>query len=263
MMRVGARLPIDATDRDLMSLASTSSLPLPGIAGRGAEARLYDWGGDGETVALVHGWQGRAAQFAPLVRRLRAEGFRVVTLDAPAHGDAPGRRTYLFDWVDAIRHAHERIGTFHALIGHSFGGLAARIAVGEGVGTGMLVAASSPADLRSVFGSVRALQRYGDRTAAALERAFSRRYFSGGNGHRRVDDALARLPRDLDVLVAHGIDDRRTPFADAERIVADTPGSHLLALRGVGHSRILGDEDFLAAATGFVTASRTTPADRG
>ena len=49
---------------------------------------------------LSHGWDGRASQFSVLARDLIAEGYRVVSFDAPAHGASAGRRTYLVDWLD-------------------------------------------------------------------------------------------------------------------------------------------------------------------
>ncbi|MGG1909502.1 alpha/beta hydrolase [Microbacterium sp. NRRL B-14842] len=85
----------------------------------------YTWGGGPPTVLLLHGWRGRASQFAPLVRELVAEGLRVVAFDAPAHGSSGGRRTDIRDWVEAAQELEHTHGPFSALIGHSFGGLAA------------------------------------------------------------------------------------------------------------------------------------------
>ena len=58
---------------------------------RGSEVVAYRWGRGERAVLLLHGWQGRASQFAPLVRELVAEGFRVTSFDAPAHGASGGQ----------------------------------------------------------------------------------------------------------------------------------------------------------------------------
>src|SRR4051812_3545595 len=63
------------------------------IAVRGRRVVSYRWGYVGPVVVLVHGWRGRASQFAPLVRSLVADGHRVVAFDAPAHGASRGSRT--------------------------------------------------------------------------------------------------------------------------------------------------------------------------
>src|SRR5688572_16391660 len=49
----------------------------------GASARTED----PPTILLVHGWEGRGAQLAAFIEPLVAKGFRVVTFDAPGHGE--------------------------------------------------------------------------------------------------------------------------------------------------------------------------------
>ena len=132
--RVAPRRPIDSADLATMWRADRSTVRIPGVDRRGTDIAVYEWGPPGgEVVVLAHGWDGRASQFATLVRELVADGYRVVAFDAPAHGDSPGRATYLLDWVHALQTVQERHGRFAAVVGHSFGGLAALVAVGHGV----------------------------------------------------------------------------------------------------------------------------------
>jgi hypothetical protein len=65
-------------------------------------------------VLLVHGWEGRGSQLAAFVEPLTMAGFRVVTFDAPAHGDSPGARSSFFHFAHAIACAAERFGPFEA-----------------------------------------------------------------------------------------------------------------------------------------------------
>ena len=60
---------------------------------RGHAVTTYEWGTGTRAVLLMHGWKGRASQFATMVRDLVGEGYRVIAFDAPAHGDSAGRRT--------------------------------------------------------------------------------------------------------------------------------------------------------------------------
>src|SRR4029434_9892966 len=80
------------------------------------------------TVLLVHGWEGRGSQLAKFVSPLVERGFRVVTFDGPAHGDAPGIESSFVDLARALMAIGRVIGPSHGLIGHSVGGAAAILA---------------------------------------------------------------------------------------------------------------------------------------
>ena len=76
----------------------------------------------GPPVVLLHGWGSHAARFADFVAPLRAAGYAVIGIDAPAHGSSPGRFSDLPRFRDSLAEvlrAHEPI---HAVIGHSLGG---------------------------------------------------------------------------------------------------------------------------------------------
>ena len=50
------------------------------------------WGNSGPVVLAMHGWSGRATQFAAFIEPLLASGRQVVALEAPAHGQSRARR---------------------------------------------------------------------------------------------------------------------------------------------------------------------------
>ena len=76
--QVRPALPVRPADRAVHEHAERGTITV-----RGREIVTYSWGRGPETVLVVHGWRGRASQFGPIVRELRAEGFRVVGFDAP------------------------------------------------------------------------------------------------------------------------------------------------------------------------------------
>src|SRR5690606_37822905 len=61
------------------------------------------WGREGPLVLALHGWEGRAAQFRTLAARLVPMGYRVLALDAPAHGRSPGREADPVVFADALQ----------------------------------------------------------------------------------------------------------------------------------------------------------------
>lgn len=221
----------------------------------GTPVTTYTWGTDPRTVLLLHGWRGRASQFAPLVRELVAEGFRVVAFDAPAHGSSGGRHTDIRDWVDAAEQLDRAHGPFSALIGHSFGGLAAlTVARSSGSVPAVAVVAGAAAPEAFLAQFVRDL-RLDAATADRLRTRFHRRLrLDPATAAERYDAAAHPLPAGTALLVVHDRGDRRMPDHDALRLHAAHPGrSRLVRTVGLGHTRVLSADPTLDAVVALVT----------
>ncbi|WP_353827041.1 alpha/beta hydrolase family protein [Agromyces sp. SYSU T0242] len=249
-MRVGPRLPVRAADRAVHEAARRSVLRV-----RGRDVTAYEWGTGADTILLVHGWRGRASQFAPIVRELRAEGFRLVAFDAPANGDSTGRRTDIRDWLAAIQALQARDGRFHAVIGHSFGAVAARGAVHDGLAAGALVAIAGPADARFLVDSFSRRVGVGPATADALTSRFEQRIVPElADPWSRFDGVAVPLPERMPLLVVHDRGDREVPVGEGIRLhEAHGARSRLLLTEGAGHNRVLGADAALDAITAFAT----------
>lgn len=247
--KVGPALPVRPGERAVHESAARSSLHV-----RGRDVVVYEWGHGPETVLLVHGWRGRAAQFAPIVRELRAEGYRLVAFDAPANGESRGRRTDIRDYLAAIEALQSRHGRFRAVIGHSFGGLAALTAVREGLATGGVVAISGMADARFLVDSFAGRLGLSAPTADVLAREFARLVMPDQQDpYARFDAVAAPLPAGVPLLVVHDRGDREVAASEGTRLhAAHGERSRLLVTEGAGHSRILGADATLDAVTAFV-----------
>ncbi len=205
----------------------------------GRRVAVSHWGVDGPLVALVHGWRGRASQFAPLVPALRADGYRVVAFDAPAHGDSAGGPVDIRDWLAALDALQREHGRFRAVVGHSFGALAALSAARAGLETDAVVAiagAGRPAAFLDEFARMIALD---PATRAEFERSFLRRIGETSASATERYDALAHPLADTPLLVVHGDADRQVPLAESRVLAEATPGSRLVVVREAGHTRVL------------------------
>jgi pimeloyl-ACP methyl ester carboxylesterase len=60
-------------------------------------------------------------------------------------------------------------------------------------------------------------------------------------------------------LVIHDGGDRRVPFGLGARFAAAWPGARLHPTQGLGHNRILRNEEVIAASVEFVMAGRARP----
>ncbi|GAA1059052.1 alpha/beta fold hydrolase [Agromyces bracchium] len=249
-MRVGGRLPVRPADRAVHESAKRGTVRV-----RGRDLATYAWGSGPDTILLVHGWRGRASQFAPIVRELRAEGFRLLAFEAPANGESPGRRTDIRDWLAAIDALQAREGRFHTIIGHSFGAMAARAAIVDGITAGGLVAVAGPSRARFLVDAFAQRVGVGPTTADALAARFARRILPDlTDPWPRFDGAAYPLPERVPLLVVHDRADREVPASEGIRL-HDAHGarSRLVLTGGAGHNRVLGADATLDAVTAFVT----------
>jgi len=247
--------PVHADDEPTMLRARLRTVRIPGIDRRGVDVDTYEWGDGPRTAVLSHGWNGRASQFSVLVRELVAEGYRVVSFDAPAHGASGGRRTYLVDWLSVFAALQDRHGAFDAMVGHSFGGLATIVGVAGGIDAARLVTIAAPADADLLLRQFQGMLGYPDAVAASMRELFATRYFPAEPDPFAWLSTVRRpLPAAVPLLVAHDHGDRVVPFGEAGRIVAANPASQLLATTGLGHNRILTDDAVLDAVLDHVRA---------
>lgn len=216
-----------------------------------SEIQTYRWGGGDETALLVHGWRGRASQFAPLVRELVAERMQVLAFDAPGHGDSPGRHTDVRDWVAAIRELQHRHGHFRVIVGHSFGALAALTAVREGLTTRAVASVAGAAT------PIAFLDRYADamRLPPRVQKEF-RRLFLARIGEDeaslplRYDASDHPLPAPVELLVMHDSrDGHLSPDSSRALAAAHSGRARFIATSGFGHNRVLRSDAVLDAVT--------------
>lgn len=225
------------------------------LLARGRELAVHEWGTGDRVVLVLHGWRGRASQLAPLVRELVAEGFRVVSFDAPAHGSSPDGPADIRDWVAAAEGLHRTHGPFDAIVGHSLGGLAALTAARSTVPTGRVAVVAGvgrPDPFLTEFTRTLGLD---DATRTHLERAFHARIGeSRESAAERYDAVEHPLPAGTELLVVHDRDDRRMPDHDAVRLHDAHAGrSRLVRTAGLGHTRLLSSDVTLDALTAFAT----------
>lgn len=198
---------------------------------------LFSWG-KGPSVLLVHDWGGCGAQMASLAQPLVKAGYQVITFDALAHGDSPGKQTDLSEIVDIIKDIEKKFNGFHAIIAHSYGALAAGIALQDGVRANKLVVCSA---------------------ATALDfylRKFSKKLNASREMHGRIIvnvtnrlgmsieklslvHIAARLNRP--VLILHDQNDEVVDHREALALSKCWPGSELVMTSGLGHFGILKD----------------------
>jgi len=198
---------------------------------------LYSWG-KGPSVLLVHDWGGCGAQMASLAQPLVKAGYQVITFDAFAHGNSPGKQTDLSEIVGIIKDIEKKFNGFHAIIAHSFGALAAGIALQDGVRANKLVVCSAAT----------ALDFYLIKFSKKLNASREMRGRIIVNATNRLGMSIeklslvhiaARLNRA--VLILHDQNDEVVDHREALALSKCWPGSELVMTSGLGHFGILKD----------------------
>lgn len=209
------------------------------------------WGTSGPVVLALHGWRGRATQFARFAAPIVASGRQLVALEAPGHGRSPGHDVHVVAFAQALVEAAGELRGLEAVIAHSMGGAAALIAIADGLAAERAVVIGAPAAL------TRVLDRYAD--SIALPDDARRAFRASVDRHVGVPaDALdatviaERLA--LPGLVVHDRDDEMVPFAEGEAIAKLWRGAELVATRGLGHRQVLADDAVIARVLAFLDA---------
>ncbi len=209
--------------------------------------------GDGPLILLVHGWSGRGSQMGTIAEALVKQGFKIVTFDAYAHGNSPGKQTTVMELARIIKDIQQHFGTFEAIIGHSMGGIAAGIAIADGVKSKQLVTMGSPTTFKYILESFCTIINASQKTQDYIK-AFSEKY-----GRITTDSiSLANRASSLKLpgLIIHDKDDKEADYKQALLFDKMWPEGELFTTTGLGHSRILRDEKVIKKIITFVLSEK-------
>ena len=210
----------------------------------------WRWG-EGPTVLLVHGWEGRGAQLGAFVAPLVASGHAVVTFDSIGHGDSGGRTLVLADHARAIAAAARAAGPVHAIVAHSFGAAATSLALARGLAVERVVYLAPPCWIEGVTERFAKMVGISEPVRRQLVRRLERR------NHERIADLdgthLARGMR-VPLLLVHDDADVEVPLADGRAIAAAWPGARLEVTSGLDHRRVLWAPEVVASVCSFLSA---------
>ena len=247
--------------------------PVPGVlvrvpAPRGGQIAVEVWdpertgssSGDGSstdapTVYLMHGWGGWRGQLGAFVRPLLDQGFRVVGVDAPSHGESgPGvlgaGKCTLVEFTEALEAAGERFGPAAGLIAHSMGCTAAAMALRSTLSADRLVLVSPNHDFDEITQDFADALQLSTRTRDLLRDAVE------GFVQRPLGDFdLEPLGSDgglPETLLIHDRRDKETPYDVSTTLAGAWPNATLLTTDGLGHQRILADALTIRAAVAHV-----------
>jgi pimeloyl-ACP methyl ester carboxylesterase len=222
--------------------------------------------GAGPAIYLVHGWGGWGLQLAAHIQPLVDAGFRVITYDAPSHGDsAPGREgkgaSTLLELADALKVVVAAQGPAYGVVSHSLGAPATALALRDGLDVERVVFIATATDFTETLDQMQAFLGFGPRIRAGFLRRFEARF--GPMDSFRMESVIpsiaARRPLPP-LLLVHDRSDPETSYQGSVDVLARWPGARLETSEGLGHRRVLRDPDLVKKAVVFL--AERAPAGR-
>lgn len=210
---------------------------------------VWSWG-RGPTVLLVHGWSGSASDMAPLAAELVRAGHRALLFDMPGHGSSSPHPTNLYVYLRTLEALSTLVGPLEGIVGHSLGGTATALALGQRLITArravLLAPAVSPWAFSWDFAQMIGLPR--ERVPGMVARTEE----LVGATADGLDAAEAVRGLETPVHLAHDPEDLDVPFAHSTTLAEAWRGSVLVPRPGLGHRKILKDPVTIAGAVAFL-----------
>lgn len=212
---------------------------------------VWHWGQGGPCVVLLHGWGSHAARFANFVAPLRAAGFSVIGIDAPAHGASPGRLSDLPRFRDSLAEVLRRHAPVHAVVGHSLGGGAVLTVLAETADyhPKKICLFGVPSDMDYILGSFAMMLGLRYAARANLRERFTAHF---GRPAAAISVAAAAASVRIPVLIVHDEADSVAPFVQGTALAAAIPHATLWRTQGLGHSGALRDVATIQRVVSFL-----------
>ena len=210
------------------------------------------------TVLLVHGWSGQALSMWPFINPLLEKDFRVIAMDAPAHGSSHGKTTNILKVSTALREFLRNEPELQGIIAHSFGGPVTAFTLRQymrdnTLPTRNVVTLGAP-DTFSYM-----VQEFSEMLSIPpgpinylinhLETLLGEKLAAMGTG------SFFRTVEGLNLLVIHDRGDDRVPAEQAGLMAEHIHDAKLMLTEGLGHRRILRDEKVITAAIDHISSS--------
>ena len=214
------------------------------------EIVVYEYGKSDKKVLLVHGWSGRGTQLVKIADELLKMGYMTISFDAPAHGKSKGNSSIMIEFIASILEIEKQYGPFEFAIGHSLGGMSVLNAIKQNLQVKKAVIIGSGDIIQDIIDDfickLQLKPEYGIKLRDHFEAKF------GG----KMDDYSAYKAAEkteIPVLVIHDKDDDDVSVKAAYHIQKHLKQSEIMITEGLGHRKILGDENVIQKVKEFIS----------
>ncbi|WP_026976952.1 alpha/beta hydrolase [Flavobacterium tegetincola] len=210
---------------------------------------VYELGASSKKILLVHGWSGRGTQLFKIAENLVAEGFSVVSFDAPAHGKSAGNSSIMLEFIASIEEIDKKFGPFEAAVGHSLGGMALFNAVKDGFQIKKLITIGSGDVVQDIITDFISKLKLKPTIGPLLSQHFEKKYSKTMNSYSAY---LSAQEINIPVLVIHDENDIDVPVSASIHIHDYLTNGSLFITKKLGHRKILGDDKVIGKIIDFI-----------
>jgi pimeloyl-ACP methyl ester carboxylesterase len=216
------------------------------------EVVVYEYGDNTDNqkkILLVHGWSGRGTQLFKFADAFIAQGFSVISFDAPGHGDAKANTAILTDFIASILYIQQKYGPFEVAVGHSLGGMAMLNSVPRGLNVTKMAVIGSADVVKDVIDEFIAAIGLKGKIANIMEKLFEKRT---NTPMAEYSSYISAQRITIPVLVIHDENDAEVSIDCAHHINQNLQNGDLYITKGLGHRKILGSTEVIAKAVDFL-----------
>lgn len=235
-------------EQKMYEVSHKSKLILPES---GKEIVVYENKFGPKKVLLVHGWNGRGTQLVSIAKAFKELNYTIISFDAPGHGKSAKTTANMKHFIEAVFELDKKYSGFDVMIGHSLGGMSVINSLGRGLITDKAIIIGSGNTTKAITEDFLGTIGMKQKLTPTLINLFERKY---NDKMTNYDVAYQALKVNVPVLIIHDKNDKDVPFTAAEAISKNLQNNELLITTGLGHRKILGDENVIEKIVQFVTS---------
>ena len=202
--------------------------------------KQYEWNkSSNQTIMLVHGWEGSAKNFEPLISDLINNDYHVIAFDAPAHGESKKGKTHMFEFGFFLAKQLKEISP-QFFISHSFGSVSIAMALIENmdlvIDRWLLI--TTPYTFKSRMNRIADKFGVNKTVLSAVEKKIEE-----DTGKKISDLDMVKYCQQFDqvknMLIIHSKQDKVLPIDWSRKVCDALPQCSLIELEKSGHFSIL------------------------
>lgn len=208
------------------------------------EIATYKWGNSDKKALLIHGWEGRAANFGAIVPVLIEKGYEVHSFDSVGHGDSSKKSGTLLDFPRIIMHFLKE-KHYDLLLTHSMGSIMTFYALQElqPYQQHKMLVMTTPDTFHERLRQVAKMIGLGEPTVEALIK-----HIRKNTGFEPLDLNAHDFVKNIQVNEIHFIHDKADsmiPIQFSHDVQQALGKGNVIEIEGTGHFRMLWSEKVL------------------
>jgi pimeloyl-ACP methyl ester carboxylesterase len=239
------RLKKSHIEQKVADTATAKTLNIHGIP-----IRLWIWGDSGPPILFIHGWSGRGTQITSFVKPLLDQGFRVISFDAPAHGESGGKKTNIFNIVDTFSEILNQLDPLYGVITHSMGAMILAQLIKDKISPKKIVLICPPTTLEVMINNFQHQLQIPEKVKEKFRQLLIQDF--GEEAAEQISLLNKTHQFNCPVLIVHDENDPEIPWEDSEKLAQQIAQAEFFKTQGLGHIRVLYDRTVISKVSDFL-----------